>query len=70
MIVEITHEEIDSYRALEKKTRNGNTNIPTQITGRPKKIWLTELGYSPDTRYMDKVMRRKNNMQNCAKCLP
>jgi hypothetical protein len=29
MIVEITHEEID--RALKKRTRNGDSNIPTQI---------------------------------------
>jgi hypothetical protein len=56
MIVENTHEEID--RALKKRTRNGDTNIPTQITGRPRKIRLIELGYSSDTRYMDKVIEK------------
>jgi hypothetical protein len=56
MIVEITNDEID--RALKKQTRNGDTNIPTQINGRPRKIWLIELEYSSDTRYMDKVIER------------
>jgi hypothetical protein len=68
MIVEITNDEID--RALRKRTRNGDTNIPTQINSRPRKIWLIELGYSFDTRYMDKVTEKKNNMQSCANCLP
>jgi hypothetical protein len=36
MIVEITHDEID--RALKKRTRNGDTSVPTQINGRPRKI--------------------------------
>jgi hypothetical protein len=57
MIVEITNDEID--RALRKRTRNGDTNIPTQINSRPRKIWLIELGYSFDTRYMDKVTEKK-----------
>jgi hypothetical protein len=57
MIVEITHEEID--RALKKWTRNGDTNVPTQIYGGPRKIWLIELGYSSDTRYMDKVIEKE-----------
>jgi hypothetical protein len=26
---------------------------------RPRKIWLIELGYSSDTRYMDKVLEKK-----------
>jgi hypothetical protein len=38
MIVEITHEEID--RALKKRTRNGDTNIPTQMTAGPGKDGL------------------------------
>jgi hypothetical protein len=42
MIVEITNDEID--RALKKRTRNGDTNVPTQINGRPRNIWLIELG--------------------------
>jgi hypothetical protein len=58
--VETTHEEID--RALKKRTRNGDTNIPTQITGRPRKIWLIELGYSSDTRYMDKVIEKPEQL--------
>jgi hypothetical protein len=57
MIVEITDDEIG--RALKKSTRNGDTHVPTQINGRPRKIWLIKLGYSSDTRYMDKVKERK-----------
>jgi hypothetical protein len=59
MIVETTHEEVD--RTLKKRTRNGDNNVPIQINGRPRKIWLMELGYSSDTRYMhmDKVMEKK-----------
>jgi hypothetical protein len=61
MIVVITHYEI--YRAHNKRTRNGYTDVPTQTNGKPRKIWLIEMGYSSDTRHMDKV-----NIQNCAKC--
>jgi hypothetical protein len=57
MIVEITNDEID--RVLKKRTRNADTNVPTQINGRPRKIRLIELGYSSDTRYMDKVIEKK-----------
>jgi hypothetical protein len=42
MIVEITHEEID--RALKKRTRNGDSKVPIQINGGPRKIRLMELG--------------------------
>jgi hypothetical protein len=59
MIVEIAHEEID--RALKKRTRNGDNKVPTQINDRPRKIWLMELGYSSDTRCMDKVMEKKEH---------
>jgi hypothetical protein len=27
--------------------------------GRPRKIWLIELGYSSDIRYMDKVIEKR-----------
>jgi hypothetical protein len=67
MIVEITHEEID--RALKKRTRNGDNKVPTQINGRPRKIWLMELGYSSDTRYMDKVMEKKEQHAELCKLL-
>jgi hypothetical protein len=58
MIVEVTHDEID--RALKKRTRNEDTNVPTQINGRPRKIWLIELGYSSVFRYKDKVIEKKD----------
>jgi hypothetical protein len=64
MIVEITHEEID--RTLKKMTRSGDTNVSTQMNGGPRKIWLINLGYSSDTRYMDKVMEKKE--QNAELC--
>jgi hypothetical protein len=67
MIVEITHEEID--RALKKRTRNGDNEVPTQINGRPRKIWHMELGYSSDTRYMDKVMEEKEQHPELGKLL-
>jgi hypothetical protein len=67
MIVEITHEEFD--RALKKRTRNGDSNVPTQINGRPRKIWLMELGYSSDTRYMDKVTEKKEQHAELCKLL-
>jgi hypothetical protein len=68
MMVEITNDDID--RAPKKQTSNGDTNIPTQINGRPRKVSLIELGYSFNTRYTDKSQRRNNNMQNCANCWP
>jgi hypothetical protein len=67
MIGEIKHDEI--YRALKKRNRNGDTTVPTQIIGRPRKIWLIELGYSSATRYIDKVIKKKKNIQDCANCL-
>jgi hypothetical protein len=67
MIVEITHDEID--RALNKRTRNGDTIVPAQINGRPRKIWLMELGYPTDTRYMDKVMEKKEKDAKICKLL-
>jgi hypothetical protein len=39
--------------SFSKRTRDEDTNIPTQINGRTRKTWLIELGYSSDTRYMD-----------------
>jgi hypothetical protein len=45
--------------ALKKRFRNGDNNVATQINGRPRKMWLLELGYSSDIRYMDKVMEEK-----------
>jgi hypothetical protein len=57
MTLEITHDEID--RAFKKRTRTGDTNILTQIDGRPRKIGLIELGYSSDTRSIDKGHRKE-----------
>jgi hypothetical protein len=42
---------------IAQRTRNGDNKVPTQINGRPRNIWLMELGYSSDTRYMDKVIK-------------
>jgi hypothetical protein len=67
MIVEITHDEVE--RALKKRTRNGGTYIPTQMTDRPRKVWLIELGYSSDTRYMDKVIEKKEQHAELCKML-
>jgi hypothetical protein len=67
MIVEITNDEI--ARAIEKRARNGDTNIPTQINGRPRKIWLMELGYSSDIRRMDKFTEKKEQHAELCKLL-
>jgi hypothetical protein len=70
MTVKITNDEID--RALQKRTRNGDINVPTRRNGRPRKLWLIELGYSSDTRYMDTVIEKKEqHAELCrADCLP
>jgi hypothetical protein len=60
MIVENTNDEI--VRALAKRTCDEDTNVPTQIIDRPRKTWLIELGYSSDTRYMDKVMEKEEQL--------
>jgi hypothetical protein len=67
MIVKITHEEID--KALKKRTRNGNIKNSTQMTGRPTKIRFIELGYSSDTRYMDKVIEKEEHHAELCKML-
>jgi len=41
---------------------------PTVFSAGSRKIWIVELGYSFDTRYMDKWVKN-NNTQNCAICL-
>jgi hypothetical protein len=66
MIPEITNDDVD--RAPKKQTRNGETNIPTQVDpGRYGLLsWDTPL--TPDT--WTKSQRRKNNMQSCENCLP
>jgi hypothetical protein len=66
IIMETTHDEIDM--ALKKRTHNGDTDGPTQINGRSRKIWLNELGYS-DTRYIDKVIEKKEQHANLCKLL-
>jgi hypothetical protein len=47
MIVVIIHDEIN--RALKKRNRNGDTNVPTQMNGRPRNFWLIESGGTPLT---------------------
>jgi hypothetical protein len=54
--VDFNHKEID--RAHKKRTRHGDTGVPTQINGIPRKIWLIELGNS-NIKYMDKVVEKK-----------
>jgi hypothetical protein len=46
-----------------------DTKIPTQINGRPRKIWLFQLGYSSDTRYMDKAMKKQEQQAELCKML-
>jgi len=36
-----------------------------QSSGRPKKIWIIEVGYSFDTGYMDKVAEKKLHAELC-----
>jgi hypothetical protein len=55
--------------ALKKRFRNGDNNVATQINGRPRKMWLLELGYSSDIRYMDKVMEEKEQHAELCKLL-
>jgi hypothetical protein len=64
-MVVVTHDEIN--RALEN--RNGDTNVHTQIIGRPRKNWLLELGYFSDTRYMNKVTGKKEQHADLYKLL-
>jgi hypothetical protein len=40
-----------------------------RINGRPRKIWVMELGYSSDTSYMDKVMEKKEQHAELCKLL-
>jgi hypothetical protein len=41
----------------------------TQMNGRPRKVWLNELGYSSDTRYMDKVIEKNEQHAELCKLL-
>jgi len=64
MILEIT--QIEVGKALKKQKRNEIAIVSTQTFGRPRKIWIIELGYSSDTRYMDKVAEM--NQQHAELC--
>jgi hypothetical protein len=46
-----------------------DTNIPTQMNGSPRKIWLIESEYSSDTRYMDKVTEKNGQYAELCKLL-
>jgi hypothetical protein len=39
----------------------------TSSNGRPNQIWLMDLGYSSDSRYMDKVMEKRPQIQMLSK---
>jgi len=49
MIVKITHGELE--RALEKRKRSGDANDPSQTSGRPRKIWIIELGQNSEIEH-------------------
>jgi hypothetical protein len=42
-----------------KRTKMETLTSPTQINGRARSIWLIDLGYSSDNRYVDKVVEKK-----------
>jgi len=42
-----------------KRQRDGSLIANTRINGRPRKVWIVELGYTSDTRYLDKLTEKK-----------
>jgi hypothetical protein len=55
MILEATRDEIP---ATLKRTRTGQTlpkPLPSHIDGRSRQVWILEIGYTSDTRYLDKL---------------
>jgi pyruvate carboxylase len=53
---EILHRKFE--RDLDEN-EEGDANIPIQINGRARKIWIIDLEYCSDTRYIDKVKEKE-----------
>ena len=51
--------EVPKAGPPNKRSRSGRTGDSSQVAGRPRKIWVVELGYSSDTRYLDNLAEKK-----------
>jgi hypothetical protein len=67
MIAEIPNEKSNNHS--QNRRQNGVRNVSTQINDRPREVWIVELGYSSDTRYMDKVTEKKQQHAELCKLL-
>ena len=54
MVVEVPHQGPGL-----KRNRDGSQCVSTQIGGRPRRVWIVELGYTSDTRYLDKMAEKR-----------
>ena len=61
MITDITPGETLSCKPSRKRGRHGgqhNHHITTTTNGRARKVWIVEVGYCSDTRYLDKLSEK------------
>ena len=61
MITDITPGEKFSCKPSRKRGRHGgqhNHHITTTANGRARRVWIVEVGYCSDTRYLDKLQEK------------
>ena len=61
MITDITPGETLSCKPSRKRGRHGdqhNHHITTPANGRARRVWIVEVGYCSDTRYLDKLLEK------------
>ena len=66
MITDITPEEAISCKPSRKRGRHGgqnNHNITTTANGIARRVWIVEVGYCSDTRYLDKLQEKTQELQ-------
>ena len=54
MIVEVPHQGPGP-----KRNRDGSQRVSAQLGGKPIRVWIVELGYTSDTRYLDKLAEKR-----------
>ena len=61
MITDVTPGETLSCKPSRKRGRHGgqhNHHITTTANGRARRVWIVEVGYCSDTRYLDKLQEK------------
>ena len=61
--------EFPRDRPPNKRTREGAFKAPPLLNGKPRKVWIIELGYCSDTRYLEKLAEKQQQHEQLCKLL-